>query len=341
MLMFIRKLCIAVIMIVLSLAAFDSAVPNAAYASAIQNGCPASSTGSTNWISTKHAAWSYSYSAKLYSSASAGSTVLANVGMGTQVRVLSGATCGKNNQWWWQVSLSNGTSGWMYEIEGLESPCARAEHCTDPLSKQFQAVSGNCPGNMKSQLFVGGRGRVTFGGGPTSLRTLPQAADIVYRMPEGTEFNVTGGPVCGILHNTWWQVQLDDNRIGWAPEGSADGRDYWLELVEAQTKVTTGTACTENVPPQPRLTIGMQAMRVADSRFGEGRVRSGAGQNFPIVRSARFGEVFSIIGGPKKIAASLWWQVEFDDGFTGWMMEGFCEPDGLDYYIEPVENARG
>lgn len=36
---------------------------------------------------------------------------------------------------------------------------------------------------------------------------------------------------------------------------------------------------------------------------------------------------------------SAWWQVRFGDGLSGWMMEGYLEPEGPDYYMEPWQGS--
>jgi hypothetical protein len=83
-----------------------------------------------------------------------------------------------------------------------------------------------CPGTPASRLVIGMRGRVTYTDGtPTRLRQNP-GGEILYNMPEGTPFNVVGGPQCEDDY-TWWRLQLDDGQVGWSAEG--DDEDYFLE----------------------------------------------------------------------------------------------------------------
>jgi SH3 domain-containing protein len=82
-----------------------------------------------------------------------------------------------------------------------------------------------------TRLAIGTRARVNFTNGmPLRLRAAPSldAAEI-QQMPEGTEFDVIGGPACanGAAYNRFWQVRLDDGTTGWAAE--ADQTSYFIE----------------------------------------------------------------------------------------------------------------
>jgi len=120
----------------------------------------------------------------------------------------------------------------------------------------------------------------------------------------------------------------------WQPGGATGGNQSQSSNTNQNPK-SIGAVLCQNAPAS-RISIGSTAQRATNTRYGNGRVRSGPGQGNPITRTANFGEVFTIIGGPACGGASTWWQVQFADGFNGWMMEGFMESDGPDYYIDPT-----
>ena len=83
----------------------------------------------------------------------------------------------------------------------------------------------------------------------------------------------------------------------------------------------------------------MNVQRAAFTRYGQGRVRTGPGQGYAVARIASFGEALTITSGPSCGGNSAWWQVRFGDGLSGWMMEGYLEPEGPDYYMEPWQGS--
>lgn len=86
----------------------------------------------------------------------------------------------------------------------------------------------NCPGTVASQVSIGERARVTFTDGtPLRLRDGPgTTATFLQDLPEGTSFEIIGGPVCADGF-TWWNVQLADGTQGWSAEGDDDS--YFME----------------------------------------------------------------------------------------------------------------
>ncbi len=89
-----------------------------------------------------------------------------------------------------------------------------------------------CPGTPPSQMRVGMTGQVTFTtGAPLNIRDRASTSAAVARIiPEGTVFDVVGGPTCADGY-TWWQIQLDGTLFGWVAEGDADG--YFIAPVPA------------------------------------------------------------------------------------------------------------
>jgi hypothetical protein len=84
---------------------------------------------------------------------------------------------------------------------------------------------------QSARFGVGDRARVNFTDG-TPLREAPDldAAEIT-QMPEGTEFDVIGGPACinASDYYRFWQIELNDSTTGWAAE--AGMTDYFMEPV--------------------------------------------------------------------------------------------------------------
>lgn len=84
------------------------------------------------------------------------------------------------------------------------------------------------------RIAIGQRARVNFTDGtPLRLRTEPDfSATEIMQMSEGTEFEIIGGSACvnGSDYYRFWQLQLDDDTIGWAAEASTT--DYFIEPVQ-------------------------------------------------------------------------------------------------------------
>jgi hypothetical protein len=96
----------------------------------------------------------------------------------------------------------------------------------DYITKEPSA-SNTC-GNLQSRLAKGGRGRVAFTDGKDMrIRSRPTLdADILFNVPEGTEFTLADGPRCvdGMI---WWQVLTDDEHLGWMAE--TQNGEYLIE----------------------------------------------------------------------------------------------------------------
>lgn len=86
--------------------------------------------------------------------------------------------------------------------------------------------------SLPARFGIGDRAQVNFTTGtPLRLREAPDldAAQIT-QMPEGTAFEVIGGPACvntGDDHYRFWQIELDDSTVGWAAEAGVT--DYFME----------------------------------------------------------------------------------------------------------------
>jgi hypothetical protein len=121
------------------------------------------------------------------------------------------APAGSQAELVWVTPLDGTPLGMNSMVAGLTTPSGQAQLCA---------------GAPDSRVGVGDRARVTFSDGqPLRLRQEPGGA-IITEMPEGTEFQVIGGPRCA-QGFAWWQLQLDDGRTGWSAEGDAE--QYYLE----------------------------------------------------------------------------------------------------------------
>ncbi|NDJ85933.1 MAG: hypothetical protein GYB66_08610, partial [Chloroflexi bacterium] len=144
-----------------------------------------------------------------------------------------------------------------------------------------------CPGKPSSTVKVGIRGRITFTDGSlTRLRAAPNGP-IIERMPEGQEFDIVGGPFCGSSY-TWWQLRLDDGRVGWTAEGEpgryflepAPGNEVQnlraLQIADTNTQPDVHTRAERSSAVIARLTTG-------DRVLWEGRLIANEGNSWAIV----------------------------------------------------------
>jgi hypothetical protein len=158
-------------------------------------------------------------------------------------------------------------------------------------------------------------------------------------VPAGAQFTIIAGPYCG-ENRTWWKIAVDGNN-GWLPEANANVYNFspGTGSQPGTDSQAQNSSCAPGQAIPERLYVGARGQR-AQSLGGNGRVRSGPGQSYGILFITDFNQPFTVIGGPVRHTDSTWWQVRFEgDGRTGWMMEGYCEPSGPDYYIEPLSNG--
>jgi hypothetical protein len=98
----------------------------------------------------------------------------------------------------------------------------------------------DCPTAPKTRFTrVGERGRVTDTKGvlPTRLRRSAEVSNsnILKLLPDKTEFEIIGGPVCTVVKDTgqafvFWQIRIDTDPFkGWIAEGDAAG--YFIEPI--------------------------------------------------------------------------------------------------------------
>ncbi len=137
--------------------------------------------------------------------------------------------------------------GWQSSDWALHSSGYSQSNTLPQRRNPVVQQTSNCPNAPRSIMIVGILGRVTFtDGSPTRLRSEPSTnSSVVVEMPEGTTFEVIGGPECGGDY-TWWQLKLDDGTIGWAAEGNS--KKYFIEsLPNAAQPQNTGVESNEEI----------------------------------------------------------------------------------------------
>jgi uncharacterized protein YgiM (DUF1202 family) len=125
---------------------------------------------------------------------------------------------------WWQINV-NGIVGW---VNGSYVTVTNAVNVpvTDGTVPLPTSTPNSCTFALTPRLIVGHLGRVTLGGFPNNLRSLPGSSNaLLGQIPPGGVFSVLSGPQCaaGIY---WWQVSYN-GLTGWTAEG--DSGQYWLE----------------------------------------------------------------------------------------------------------------
>ncbi len=119
----------------------------------------------------------------------------------------------------------------------------------------LDVAAPDCIDAPPRRLEIGMRARVTFTDGSSlRVRTAPDGG-IIRELPEGTAFDIIGGSECSSGYY-WWQIQLDDNTVGWSAEGIGDS--YFIEQVlEIAPPPVVPSATPELVgPPVPTATQG-------------------------------------------------------------------------------------
>jgi len=174
-------------------------------------------------------------SSRLRTQPSLDAGVVASASEGTWFYTIGGPICA-NGYTWWQVEIKDTHEvGWMAEGDGeyyidlLPHTTVNKPRIPFRNEQTMTAVSERaCPGALPPRMVLNQRGQVTYtDGSSANLRAAPASPSILLAMPEGYEFEVTGGPEC---HNglNWWQLRTPDGLVGWAAEGSADA-NYWIE----------------------------------------------------------------------------------------------------------------
>lgn len=117
---------------------------------------------------------------------------------------------------WWNVNYGATNPGFIIEFDN-------GQYNLEPSSNPNLFC-----GNLESRLSKGNRARVAFTDGTDMrIRAKPGVTqNVLYKVPEGTQFSVLEGPQC-IDDIGWWKILTDDGLVGWVAE--YQGSIYLLE----------------------------------------------------------------------------------------------------------------
>lgn len=125
---------------------------------------------------------------------------------------------------------------------------------------------------------------------------------------------VIGGPKDAGIY-TWWKIDWGNGVIGWSAEGSSETEPY-LVKVDSGAKFQNG-----------------DRVQVKSTKLN---VRSAAGTSNPTVQGSPMlkDATGTIKGGPTDSGFFTWWQIQWDNGVTGWSAEGSSETEP---YLEKLQ----
>lgn len=135
----------------------------------------------------------------------------------------------------WEIEVAeleavSGLIGWNANI-----PIFYEESAVEAQPTATPQPVFSCPNAPRTRLKVGDSARITFTDGSTTrLRSAPEAGNNgVDNLPEGTEFEIIGGPVCYPRPErndayVYWEVSVPSRNVeGWIAEG--DLNSYYIE----------------------------------------------------------------------------------------------------------------
>ncbi len=156
-----------------------------------------------------------------------GGAYITQIPEGAEFDIVGGPRCNAGYTWW-QIRTVTGTIGWVAEGEFGNyyiEPWGIASWVPTPAATTPTAIT-ECPGAPPIRMHVGDHGRVTYSDG-RPLRVRDSAGGrIITRIPEGTRFDVIGGPQCQAGF-TWWQIRTTSGVVGWVAEGEFG--NYYIE----------------------------------------------------------------------------------------------------------------
>lgn len=126
-------------------------------------------------------------------------------------------------------------------------------------------------------------------------------------------------------HGDWYEIRTEDGEAGWVAASV-------VELVSGQIVVE---AASSSPTPRPQGTAepGATQLRVTiNSAF----VRSGPGQEYPVVDSAARGDAITVLGYAEN---GSWFHIRLSNGRTGWIGATVTEPVG-DWTLDEVDEVE-
>ncbi|MCQ3930541.1 MAG: hypothetical protein DPW16_08765 [Chloroflexi bacterium] len=260
---------------------------------------------------------------------------------GTTMTVVGGPEC-DSGYTFYQVELDTGLQGWAAESLGsfdgyflipkaesrqTETPSVAQVPVEIPVGMTYFALGiAACTDGKPTLMQINGRAIVSQNvPAPLNVRTRPVDGEIVTTLPAGTEIGILDGPLCGGGH-TWYEVLLPDATIGWASESLGTEAYYFLEPHGARV----GKKICEDSQPS-FLRVGEQVMIREDLPQPTVNLRESPPEG-AVILGLPLGQKMTIIGGPECGNTNTWWQVQLEDGTTGWMSEVFGQRK--EYYLD-------
>jgi len=229
-----------------------------------------------------------------------GSQIITTEAAGETGMITAGPTY-QEDYWWWQVSFDDGFSGWSAE-NWLDSAPEYEEPADDEQAYEEPSYQG--PRSLGERVVTTNNLNVRSEPGTGSQIITTEAA--------GETGMITAGPTYQEDY-WWWQVSFDDGFSGWSAEN-------WLDSAPEYEEPADDEQAYEEPSYQGPRSLGERVVTTNNLN-----VRSEPGTGSQIITTEAAGETGMITTGPTYQEDYWWWQVSFDDGFSGWSAENWLD----------------
>ena len=159
-----------------------------------------------------------------------------------------------------------------------------------------------------TKFIVGNRIETTAN---VNVRSFPYlSGEILGTEPTGSQGTVTGGVIWSDGF-WWWQIQYDDGTVGWSVE-------TYMEPAPGTAPAPQPLLPPPSAIPSTKFSINDRVITTTNLN-----VRATAGGTF--LGTEPFFSFGTVIGGPVFADNSWWWQIQYDNGITGWSSEVYFE----------------
>lgn len=170
-------------------------------------------------------------------------------------------------------------------------------------------------------LISGQPARVVAPNGLNMRQSPSSSSQLILQLGNGQRVVVQAGPQQADGY-TWWQVEDQQNNIGWVAE--RDSETVWLSP-------QVGEPQTVNRP----LQIG-DRVRVTMESGLQLTVRGLPGTDGPLITRVSTGAEFTVVNGPQAANGYNWYEIRSDDGQTrGWAVD--TDLEGQNRWLSPIE----